>query len=103
MLRRLSHLKAATSLNGMLLTIHPEAPWNLHYEGAWTESWTHRRCQHHHGTLREAAECVFPEAPAWYVFAVENGTPRELTDTEERSLQEFRRLRHPLSRAHGQS
>jgi len=103
MLRRISNLKAATSLNGMLLEIHSEVPWTLHYEGAWTDSWTHRRCLHHHRNLMEAAECVFPEGPAWYVFAVENGTPRELTDAEESSLEEFRRLRHPLKRAQGKS
>jgi hypothetical protein len=103
MLRRISHLKAATSLNGMLLELRSQVSWDLHYEGAWTDSWTHRRCLHHHGTLGEAADCVIPEGPAWYVFAVENGKPRELTYTEERSLEEFRRLRRPLKRAHGKS
>lgn len=103
MLRRISNLKAATSLNGMLLELHSQSPLDLFYEGAWTESWTHRRCQHQHQTLVEAAECALPEGPAWYVFAVENGQARQLTETEERRLQEFRRTRHTLKRAHGQS
>jgi hypothetical protein len=103
MLRRLSDLKAATSLNGMLLEIRSKVPRNLHFEGAWTESWTHRRCLHYHRTLIEAAECVVPEGPAWYVFAVQDGKPRQLTGPEERTLQEFRRFRHPLKRAHGHS
>jgi hypothetical protein len=87
----------------MLLEVHFQSPLNLYYEGAWTESWTHRRCQHHHRTLMEAAECACPEAPAWYVFAVQNGKPRELTEAEERRLEEFRRTRHLLKRATGQS
>jgi hypothetical protein len=103
MVCRISDLKAATSLNGMLLTISREAPRDLHFEGAWTESWTHRRCLHQHRTLKEAAECVSRQGPAWYVFAVQDGKPRQLTAPEERSLQEFRRLRDPLSHAHGQS
>jgi len=96
-------MKAATSFNGMLLELRSQFPWNLYYEGAWTESWSHRRCQHHHRNLTEAAECVIPQGPAWYVFAAENGKPRELTAIEERSLEEFRRAHHPLKRAHGQS
>ena len=103
MVCRISDLKAATSLNGMLLTILHEAPRNLHFEGAWTEGWTHRRCLHQHRTLKEAAECVSRQGPAWYVFAIQDGKPRQLTATEERSLQEFRRLRDPLSHARGQS
>jgi len=103
MVCRISDLKAATSLNGMLLTSHAEIPQNLHFEGAWTEGWTHRRCHHQHRTLKEAAECVSPQGPAWYVFAVQDGRPRQLTATEERGLQEFRNLRHPLSHVRGQS
>ncbi len=63
---------------------------NLHYEAAWTESWSHRRCLHTHTTLLEAAKCAMPEGPGWYVFAVERGTPRELTETEEKIVSEFR-------------
>jgi hypothetical protein len=101
MLRPILNLKAATSFNGMLLEVRFEAPQNVYYEGAWTESWTHRRCRHHHRTLFEAAECAIPEGPAWYVFAVENGKPRELTPIEETGLEEFRRSRHLLKRARG--
>ena len=101
MLRRLSHLKAATSLNGILLEIPSELPRTLHYEGAWTDSWAHRRCFHNHRTLLEAAECARPEGPSWYVFAVENGKPRELSDVEESKLQDLRRSLWPLRRSRG--
>jgi hypothetical protein len=103
MLCRIFNLKAATSLNGLQFNVHPEAPSSLFYEGAWTESWCHRRCQHRHTTLTEAAECAFPQGPAWYVFAVENGNPRELSAVEERSLEQFRCTRWPLERARGAS
>jgi hypothetical protein len=63
---------------------------NLHYEVGWTESWSHRRCQHEHQTLIEAASCAMPQGAGWYVFAVENGTPRELSDTEEIIVNKFR-------------
>ena len=66
------------------------AALNLHYEAAWTESWSHRRCQHHHQTLIDAAKCAMPQGPGWYVFAVECGTPRELTETEDRIVNQFR-------------
>jgi hypothetical protein len=103
MLRCISNLKAATSFNGMLLELRSPFPWNVYYEGGWTESWSHRRCLHNHRNLIEAAECAIPKGPAWYVFAVEDGKPRELTETEQSSLEEFRRTRYPLGRAHGQS
>jgi hypothetical protein len=103
MLRRISNLKAATSLNGLQLSVHPETIPNLFYEGAWTESWCRRRCQHRHRTVAEAAECAVLEGPAWYVFAVQDGKPRQLTNTEERSLQELRRARWPLKQARGAS
>jgi hypothetical protein len=103
MLRRIFNLKAATSLNGLEFNVRPEAISNLFYEGAWTESWCHRRCQHQHRTIAEAAECAFPQGPAWYVFAVENGNPRELAAAEEGSLQELRRARWPLKQARGAS
>jgi hypothetical protein len=63
---------------------------NLHYEAAWTDSWSHRRCLHEHQTLIEAAKCAMPQGPAWSVFAVEGGTPRELNEEEERIVNEFR-------------
>jgi hypothetical protein len=56
---------------------------NTHYEAGWTESWSHRRCLHEHQTLIEAARCAMPQGAGWYVFAVDNGTPRELSKTEE--------------------
>jgi len=97
MLLRIFNLKAATSLNGLELKLSRSG---VTYEGAWTESWCHRRCQHRHKTIEEAAECVSPQGPAWYVFAVENGRARELSAVEQSSLEEFRRTRWPLQRAH---
>jgi hypothetical protein len=38
---------------------------NLHYEAAWTESWSHRRCMHKHRTLIEAANCAMPHGAGW--------------------------------------
>lgn len=96
MLLRIFNLKAATSLNGLELNLRQNT---LTYEGAWTESWCHRRCQHRHKTIAEAAECVSPQGPTWYVFAVENGRARELTAVEQSRLEEFRRTRGPLKRA----
>jgi hypothetical protein len=63
---------------------------NLHYEAAWTESWSHRRCMHQHQTLIDAAECAMPHGAGWYVFAVECGTPRELSDAEEEAVNKLR-------------
>lgn len=63
---------------------------NQHYEAAWTDSWSHRRCLHAHGTLIEAAKCAMPHGAGWYVFAVENGNPRELSDAEDKVMNEFR-------------
>jgi hypothetical protein len=63
---------------------------NLHYEAAWTDSWSHRRCLHEHHTLIDAANCAMPHGAGWYVFAVESGTPRELDAQEEDAVNEFR-------------
>ena len=63
---------------------------NLHFEAAWTDSWSHRRCLHEHQTLLEAAKCAMPHGAGWYVFAVEAGTPRQLTDAEDGVVNEFR-------------
>jgi hypothetical protein len=63
---------------------------NLHYEAAWTDSWSHRRCLHQHRTLIESARCAMPHGAGWYVFAVESGTPRELNDGEEAVVNKFR-------------
>lgn len=63
---------------------------NPHYEAGWTESWCHRRCLHEHQSLIEAAECATPHGAGWYVFAVDGGTPRELTLAEGKVVYEFR-------------
>ena len=63
---------------------------NPHYEAAWTESWSHRRCLHAHPTLLEAAKCAMPHGAGWYVFAVESGRPRELNEEEEDGVNRFR-------------
>jgi hypothetical protein len=63
---------------------------NVHYEAAWTESWSHRRCLHEHPSLMDAAECATPHGAGWYVFAVESGTPRELTAAEDGIVDQFR-------------
>jgi hypothetical protein len=63
---------------------------SLCYEAGWTDSFCHRRCMHEHLTLIEAAECGMPHGAGWYVLAVENGTPRQLLDSEEDVVNEFR-------------
>lgn len=63
---------------------------NVRYEAGWTESGNHRRCLHEHATLIEAAKCAMPQGAGWYVFAVEGDTPRELNETEDRIVNEFR-------------
>ena len=63
---------------------------NLHYEAAWTESWSHRRCMHTHQMLIDAAKCAMPHGAGWYVFAVECGSPRELNDAEDEAVNNFR-------------
>jgi len=56
---------------------------NLSYEAGWTDSFCHRRCMHEHLTLIEAAECGMPHGAGWYVFAIENGKPRQLQQNED--------------------
>jgi hypothetical protein len=63
---------------------------NIHYEAAWTDSWSHRRCLHEHRTLIDAAKCAMPHGAGWYVFAVEYGIPRELDAAEEDAVNKFR-------------
>jgi hypothetical protein len=63
---------------------------DLHYEAAWTDSWSHRRCRHQHQTLLEAAKCARPNGAGWYVFAVDARGPRQLTDAEDAIVNEFR-------------
>jgi hypothetical protein len=64
---------------------------NIHFEVGWTDSWN-RRCMHEHHTLIEAARCAkFQGTGAgWYVFAVEDGNPRQLRSTEEEVVNRFR-------------
>jgi len=66
------------------------AALNRHYEAAWTDSWTHRRCEHAHENLIDAAQCAMPHGAGWYVFAVEFGSPRQLSDTEDHIVDQFR-------------
>lgn len=66
------------------------AALNGHYEAGWTDSWQHRRCCHAHETLIDAARCGSAQGCGWYVFAVDVGTPRELTEAEDRIVNEFR-------------
>ena len=63
---------------------------NRHYEAAWTDSWSHRRCFHEHQTLIDVAKCGMPQGAGWYVFAVECGIPRELTNEEEQTVNKWR-------------
>jgi len=63
---------------------------DLHYEAAWTDSGSHRYCCHRHRTLIEAAKCAMPNGAGWYVFAVNGGTPRQLTDAEDQVVNAFR-------------
>lgn len=38
----------------------------------------------------EATKCAMPRGPGWYVFAVEGDTPRQLNESEDRIVNEFR-------------
>ena len=66
------------------------AALNGHYEAGWTDSFCHRRCCHAHRTLIDAARCGSEQGCGWYVFAVDVGEPRELTEAEDRIVNEFR-------------
>jgi len=37
-----------------------------------------------------APKCGLPRSAGWYVFAVENGTERELTTAEDKIVSDFR-------------
>jgi hypothetical protein len=65
-------------------------PLNVHYEAAWTDSGCHRRCGHAHQTLIDAANCAMPQGAGWYVFALEDGMPRQLTEDEDGIVNRFR-------------
>lgn len=66
------------------------AALNIHYECGWTDSWSHRRCFHAHQTLIDAAKCGSAQGCGYYVFAVDIGEPRELTEAEDRIVNSFR-------------
>jgi|SRR5580692_4382013 hypothetical protein len=68
----------------------PPPSANTHFEAAWTDSWSHRRCLHEHKTLWEAIKCAMPRGCGWYVFAVEDGKPRELRDAEDEVVNCYR-------------
>jgi hypothetical protein len=63
---------------------------NAYYEAGWTDSWSHRHCLHEHRTLLEAAACAAPHGAGWYVFAIEDGNPRQLKTAEDEIVNEFR-------------
>ena len=63
---------------------------NIYYEVGWNDSWSFRRCLHEHKTIVEAAKCGMPQVCGWYVFAVENSVPRQLTDAEDEIVNRFR-------------
>lgn len=67
----------------------PPTP-NLHYEAAWSDSWSFRRCFHEHKTVLEAAACAKPNGCGWYVIGVENGEPRPLWYGENAIVDRFR-------------
>ena len=45
---------------------------------------------HIHPTIREAVQCGMEYRPYSYVFAVENGVPRQLTDAEDEIVNRLR-------------
>ena len=63
---------------------------SIHFEAGWTDSWSHPHCLHEHRTLREAAKCAMPHGAGWYVFAVENGEPRQLRNAEDEIVNHYR-------------
>jgi hypothetical protein len=63
---------------------------NIHYEAAWSDTGHDRHCMHEHQTLIEAAMCAMPNGPGWYVFAVDDYGPRQLSEKEDRILNELR-------------
>ena len=67
----------------------PRKP-DIHFEAGWTDSWSHRRCQHEHGTLIQAAECGMKHGCGWYVFAVEKGEARQLSIEEDEIVNRYR-------------
>ena len=72
----------------------PAPPGNpdMHYEAAWTDRDVRQLdlCYHQHATLIEAAQCAMPRGCGWYVFAVERGRPRQLSDNEDAIVNGYR-------------
>jgi hypothetical protein len=68
----------------------PSDTHNAYYEAGWTDSWSHHHCLHEHRTLLEAAKCAVPHGAGWYVLAVEDGSPRQLKQSEDEIVNEFR-------------
>jgi len=71
----------------------------IHYEVGWTDSGSFLRCYHVHETLIDAAQCGLEQRAGWYVFAVENGTERELTTAEDKIVNDFRFAKRNAARA----
>src|SRR5215469_8251678 len=63
---------------------------DIHYEAGWTDSWSHRRCEHQHQTLIEAARCGAKHGCGWYVFCVEKGIGHELREAEDEVVNRYR-------------
>jgi hypothetical protein len=59
------------------------------FQAAWTDSFCHFRCWHEHPTLIETAKRAMPQGAGWYVMAAEYDTPRELTESEDKLVNEF--------------
>jgi hypothetical protein len=85
------HVPSAQLLNDIMsgLRMRYASLNNIHYEAAWTDSWVHCRCFHNHPTLIDAARCGMPQ-PGFYVLAVERDAPRELTNAEDKIVNDFR-------------
>jgi hypothetical protein len=86
------HVPSAQLLNDIMsgLRTRYAALNNIHYEAVWTDSWCDCRCMHAHKTLGDAAQCGLPRAAGWYVLAVEDGEPRQLTTAEDKIVNDFR-------------
>jgi hypothetical protein len=72
----------------------PVPPTNpdLHYQAGWTDRGVQQldRCFHKHATLLEAAQCAMANGCGSYVFAVQKGYGRQLTDEEDDIVNGFR-------------
>jgi hypothetical protein len=57
---------------------------SVYYEVGWTESWCFVSCLHKHRTPLEATICGLTKPAGRFVFAAEDGKPRELRPDEEK-------------------